>query len=42
MDGSGSVERADRHPGDTYEDILNRDSRPVPDYLREGRIPEVG
>lgn len=42
MDGSGQPGRTDRHPGDTYEDILNRDSRPVPDYLREGRIPEVG
>jgi nitrite reductase/ring-hydroxylating ferredoxin subunit len=42
MDGSGSVERPDRHPGDTYEDILNRDSRPVPGYLREGRVPDVG
>jgi phenylpropionate dioxygenase-like ring-hydroxylating dioxygenase large terminal subunit len=42
MDGSGAVGRPDRHPGDTYEDILNRDSRPVPDYLREGRIPDVG
>jgi len=42
MDGSGSVGRTDRHPGDTYEDILLRDSRPVPDYLREGRIPDGG
>ena len=42
MDGSGPAGRSDRHPGDTYEDILNRDSRPVPDYLREGRVPEVG
>ena len=42
MDGSGAVERPDRHPGDTYEDILNRDSRPVPQYLREGPVPDVG
>lgn len=42
MDGSAVVGRADRHPGDTYEDILNRDSRPVPDYLREGRLPDIG
>ncbi len=42
MDGTGPVGRADRHPGDTYEDILERDSRPVPDYLRQGRIPDVG
>jgi nitrite reductase/ring-hydroxylating ferredoxin subunit len=31
-----------RHPGATYDDILNRDSRPVPKYLREGIIPDVG
>jgi len=42
MDGSGQPGRPDRHPGDTYEDILNRDSRPVPEYLREGRLPDVG
>ena len=42
MDGSAFPGRPDRHPGDTYEDILNRDSRPVPDYLREGRLPDVG
>lgn len=42
MDGSGQPGRTDRHPGDTYEDILLRDSRGAPDYLREGRIPDVG
>ena len=42
MDGAAFPGRPDRHPGDTYEDILNRDSRPVPDYLREGRLPDVG
>jgi phenylpropionate dioxygenase-like ring-hydroxylating dioxygenase large terminal subunit len=42
MDGGAFPGRSDRHPGDTYEDILNRDSRPVPDYLREGRLPDVG
>jgi nitrite reductase/ring-hydroxylating ferredoxin subunit len=42
MDGSAFPGRSDRHPGDTYEDILARDSRPVPDYLREGRLPDVG
>lgn len=42
MDGSGSVGRPDRHPGDTYDDILNRDSRPVPKYLREGAVPDLG
>jgi phenylpropionate dioxygenase-like ring-hydroxylating dioxygenase large terminal subunit len=41
MDGSGPAPRLDRHPGDTYEDILDRDAR-TPDYLREGRVPEVG
>jgi len=42
MDGSGSVGRMDRHPGETYEDILDRDSRGAPAYLREGRLPDLG
>ena len=42
MADTGSAPRPDRHPGDTYEDILSRDSRPVPAYLREGPVPEVG
>ena len=42
MNHTAYVGRHDRHPADTYEQILERDSRPVPDYLREGRVPEVG
>lgn len=42
MDDNGVAPRHDRHPGDTYEDILDRDSRPIPAYLREGRLPDVG
>lgn len=42
MDGFARIARADRHAGDTYEDILNRDTRPVPEHLREGRIPVMG
>ena len=34
--------RADRHPADTYEDILERDTRPVPAHLREGPVPDIG
>jgi nitrite reductase/ring-hydroxylating ferredoxin subunit len=41
MDGSRLPE-ADRYPGESYEDILERDSRPVPDYLRPGRLPDLG
>lgn len=29
--------RGDRHPADSYEDVLARETRPVPDYMREGR-----
>lgn len=42
MDDNSAAPRPDRHPGDSYEDILNRDTRPVPAYLREGRLPDVG
>jgi phenylpropionate dioxygenase-like ring-hydroxylating dioxygenase large terminal subunit len=34
--------RPDRHPSESYEDILNRDTRPVPDFLRERTVPELG
>lgn len=34
--------RPDRHPADTYEEILERDTRPVPDHLREGPVPDIG
>lgn len=34
--------RSDRHPAETYEEILERDSRPVPQHLREGPVPDIG
>ena len=34
MDGSQSPYRPDRHPSESYEDILNRDTRPIPEHLR--------
>ncbi len=34
--------RADRHPSKSYGDILERDTRPVPDFLREKNVPEIG
>src|SRR5271154_4522780 len=34
--------RADRHPSESYEDILERDTRPVPDHLREKEVREIG
>ncbi|MFC4296274.1 SRPBCC family protein [Novosphingobium tardum] len=34
--------RQDRHPADTYEEILERDSRPIPEHLREGPVPDIG
>jgi nitrite reductase/ring-hydroxylating ferredoxin subunit len=34
--------RADRHPADTYEEILERDSRAIPEHLREGPVPDIG
>jgi phenylpropionate dioxygenase-like ring-hydroxylating dioxygenase large terminal subunit len=34
--------RADRHPADSYETILERDTRPVPEHLRQGPIPDIG
>jgi len=41
-DGSTPNYRPDRHPSESYEDILNRDSRPVPDFLRQGPVPDIG
>jgi phenylpropionate dioxygenase-like ring-hydroxylating dioxygenase large terminal subunit len=32
----------ERFPGLTYEQILERDSRPVPDHLREAEVPDIG
>lgn len=31
-----------RHPSLTYEQILERDSRPVPGHLREAEVPDIG
>jgi nitrite reductase/ring-hydroxylating ferredoxin subunit len=44
MDGSQALAavREDRHPWETYDDILNRDTRPVPPQLREGPTPDLG
>ena len=42
MDGSQASHRPDRHPSESYEDILCRDTRPVPDHLRQGPTPDVG
>lgn len=42
MDGSTGPNRPDRHPSESYEDILCRDTRPIPDHLRQGPVPEIG
>lgn len=34
--------RSDRHPSELYGDILERDTRTVPDHLREKQVPEIG
>ncbi|MCW1382934.1 aromatic ring-hydroxylating dioxygenase subunit alpha [Novosphingobium sp. KCTC 2891] len=34
--------RTDRHPAETYEEILERDTRPIPEHLREGPVPDIG
>ncbi len=34
--------RPDRHPAISYDEILNLESRPVPEYLREGRVVDFG
>jgi len=34
--------RADRHPAESYEDILDRDTREVPLIMREGPVPDIG
>ncbi len=33
--------RADRHPAESYEDILNRDTREVPEKLREQEVRDM-
>ena len=42
MDKPVAQFRPDRHPSESYEDILERDTRPVPDFLREQNVPEIG
>jgi phenylpropionate dioxygenase-like ring-hydroxylating dioxygenase large terminal subunit len=34
--------RAQRHPDLTYQEILERDTRPVPEHLREAEVPDLG
>lgn len=34
--------RADRHPSESYEDILERDTRTIPDHLRQGPVRDLG
>lgn len=34
--------RPDRHPSESYADILRRDTRPVPEFLFEQNVPELG
>ncbi|HSM96732.1 MAG TPA: hypothetical protein VLT91_11855, partial [Rhizomicrobium sp.] len=34
--------RPDRHPAATYEQILERDTRAIPDFLREKNVPDLG
>jgi len=42
MDGSSPTYPADRHPSESYDDILNRDTRSVPAFLRQGPAPDIG
>lgn len=42
MDGTTPEHRPDRHPSESYDDILNRDTRPVPAFLRQGPTPDLG
>lgn len=34
--------RVDRHPSESYEDVLNKDTRAVPAYLREQEVRDLG
>ena len=34
--------RSDRHPSESYEDILERDTRAIPDHLRQGPTRDLG
>ncbi len=42
MSTADAAKAIGRHPTLTYEQILERDSRPVPPHLREGRVPDIG
>ncbi|MEO8811988.1 MAG: aromatic ring-hydroxylating dioxygenase subunit alpha [Caulobacteraceae bacterium] len=42
MDGSAPAFPEGRHPSESYEDILERDTRPVPEHLRQGPVPDIG
>ncbi len=42
MDGTTPEYRPDRHPSESYDDILNRDTRRVPEFLRQGPTPDLG
>ena len=37
-----SAYRPDRHPSESYEDILERDTRAIPDHLRQGPTRDLG
>jgi nitrite reductase/ring-hydroxylating ferredoxin subunit len=37
-----SKPRADRHPAESFEDILDRDTRKAPSHLRQGPTPDLG
>ena len=42
MDQATSHFRVDRHPSESYEDILIRDTRQIPDHLRQGPTRDLG
>lgn len=42
MDAATPDYSPDRHPSESYDDILNRDTRRVPDFLRQGPTPDIG
>jgi phenylpropionate dioxygenase-like ring-hydroxylating dioxygenase large terminal subunit len=42
MPTEATSSRKDRHPAISYNEILDKDSRPVPLYLREVNVPDIG
>jgi len=42
MSADSENQPTSRHPWETYDDVLNRDTRSVPDQLREGPVPDIG